>query len=249
MQFRLVQHDLVDSTSERALTALATGDARHGDVHIARGQSLGRGRRGRRWHSAAGEGLYMSVVLLPPPPPIAPAALTLAAALGLLDGLRALGLERGRLEWPNDLTVDGAKLGGCLVESRGLDPARPHHVLGIGANIAQRSFPAQLLEERPVTSLALQGLSTAVSEATAKVLEALPARLAQAGEGSERLTRDFLAASALLGKLVTVESGAAQSTGVVRELTFARGLGLECPDGALETLALEHISRLEILSG
>jgi BirA family biotin operon repressor/biotin-[acetyl-CoA-carboxylase] ligase len=247
VRFRLVHHDLVDSTSERAFEALAAGDARHGDVHLARGQSSGRGRRGRSWHSATGEGLYMSVVLLPSPPPIAPAALTLAAALGLLDGLRSLGLEGAGLEWPNDLTVAGAKLAGCLVESRGLVPERPHHVLGIGANVTQRTFPAELLAERPVTSLALCGLEATVTDAAAAVLETLPARLAQARAVSEGLTRDFLTASGLRGARVAVEAGSALHSGVVRELSFSGGLVLAPTDGAGEAVALEHISRLEIL--
>ena len=66
--FRVIEHGTVDSTSERAFAALACGEARHGDVHVATAQTAGRGRRGASWSSAKDAGLYMSVVWLPPPP-------------------------------------------------------------------------------------------------------------------------------------------------------------------------------------
>ena len=49
MEFRIFEHGVVDSTSDRAFAALAEGSARHGDVHVATGQTAGRGRRGSRW--------------------------------------------------------------------------------------------------------------------------------------------------------------------------------------------------------
>ena len=65
MELRLHRYGLVDSTNERALVAIQAGRALHGDVHIAAGQTSGRGRREHRWVSPIGEGLYMSVVVQP----------------------------------------------------------------------------------------------------------------------------------------------------------------------------------------
>ena len=101
MQFRLHRHGAVDSTNERAFAAIQSGSALHGDVHVASGQTLGRGRLGRTWVSPEREGLYLSVILLPGPPPIEPAALTMASGLAVLDAVRALGLLGARLDWPN----------------------------------------------------------------------------------------------------------------------------------------------------
>jgi BirA family biotin operon repressor/biotin-[acetyl-CoA-carboxylase] ligase len=44
--------------------------------------------------------------------------------------LHAVGVGAARLKWPNDLVVDGAKLGGILVETRN----GGHAVIGIGLN-------------------------------------------------------------------------------------------------------------------
>ncbi|NOT31225.1 MAG: biotin--[acetyl-CoA-carboxylase] ligase, partial [Planctomycetes bacterium] len=184
MSSRLFQHGIVDSTNERALAAIASGEARDGDVHVAEGQSAGRGRLGRSWSSPAGEGLYLSLLLLPRAAPN-PAALTMAAGLGVLEGVRALGAEAARLKWPNDVLASDergtdAKLAGILVETRGLDPLRPHAVVGVGLNVLQRAFPAELVRERAVTSLALLGLAVTRAAALEGLLAARWPRLAQA---------------------------------------------------------------------
>ena len=116
---RVLHHGLVDSTNERALAAVAAGRAQHGDLHVARGQSAGRGRRGSTWVSSDDAGLYASLVLLPAPPAPPPPAVTMLAGLALLDAVHDLGLSRARLKWPNDVMIGERKLAGVLVESRG----------------------------------------------------------------------------------------------------------------------------------
>ena len=130
---RIVRHGLVDSTSERAFAALAAGEARHRDVHVARAQSAGRGSRGRSWDSQDGAGLYASVVLLPEPPAPPPAALTMAAGLAVRDLLLELGLA-ARLKWPNDVLVGGAKIAGILIEAR-IQEDRVFLMIGTGINV------------------------------------------------------------------------------------------------------------------
>jgi BirA family biotin operon repressor/biotin-[acetyl-CoA-carboxylase] ligase len=93
-------------------------------------QTAGRGRRGRRWHSTPGAGITFSLGRRIARPLRELAALSLVAGVALARALRALGVERASLKWPNDLLVEGAKLGGILVETR----ASGHAVIGIGIN-------------------------------------------------------------------------------------------------------------------
>src|SRR5687767_15853605 len=81
-------------------------------------QTAGRGRRGRRWHSAPGAGLTFSLGRRIRRPARELAALSLVAGVAAARALRALGVRQAALKWPNDLLVDGAKLGGILVETR-----------------------------------------------------------------------------------------------------------------------------------
>jgi BirA family transcriptional regulator, biotin operon repressor / biotin---[acetyl-CoA-carboxylase] ligase len=93
-------------------------------------QSAGRGRRGRRWYSTPGAGITFSLGRRVRRPARELAGLSLVAGIAVVRALHALGLGRVRLKWPNDLVVDGAKLGGILVETRGAS----HVVIGIGLN-------------------------------------------------------------------------------------------------------------------
>jgi BirA family biotin operon repressor/biotin-[acetyl-CoA-carboxylase] ligase len=252
MQHRLIRHGSVDSTSERAFAALADGSARDGDVHVAESQTAGRGRHGRRWHSAGSEGLYASVILLPPVT-LSAAGLTIAAGLAVHDAVARLGVEGAALDWPNDVIVrernggPESKLAGILVETRGLDPARPHYVVGIGLNVAQRSFPAELVAERAVTSLSLCGCDATVDEALAQLLDALPPRLESIRSAPHELARDYLAATGLGAVRVRVVSGETTLEGRIEAFDIGRGLVLIPEVGHARTFPLETLRAVDAI--
>ena len=253
MQLRIHHHESVDSTSERLFVALASGSALHGDVHVAREQTAGRGRRGASWHSAADGGLYLSLLLLPGAPALHPAALTMAAGIAALETARELGVASARLKWPNDVVIDRAhgeiaKLAGVLVETRGLDLAAPHYVIGIGLNVAQRTFPAELLAARSITSVALEGGDASLERAERSLLTRLSAALEREALESPELGPRFLAVAQLQSRSVSVELGEREVRGRVQALELARGL-LLAPDHAAtpsqsEWLPLEHIRQV-----
>jgi BirA family biotin operon repressor/biotin-[acetyl-CoA-carboxylase] ligase len=118
---------------------------------LAEVQSAGRGRRGRRWHGAPGEALTFSLALAVRRPLRELAALSLAAGVAVARALRGLGVARAAVKWPNDLLVDGAKLGGILVETRASGSA-VRAVIGVGINLrGGKELSARL--RRPVASL------------------------------------------------------------------------------------------------
>ncbi len=258
VQFRFFEYDLVDSTSERAFAALEAGSARDGDIHIARTQSAGRGRRGNSWESTSSDGLYFSLIHLPEPAagqssPPAP-GLTIAAGLALHGAVAELFAAGGkappsglRLKWPNDLLLDEAKLAGILVESRGLDPAHPHYVIGIGLNVAQVSFSPELEAERSVTSLKLAGLSCAPHAVLPFLTEQLDKRLTQLGEAPKALCDEFLLAAQARGARVRVDSAQETCEGRLEGMSL-QGLQIAPVGTPLRILCLEHIRSLELLS-
>jgi BirA family biotin operon repressor/biotin-[acetyl-CoA-carboxylase] ligase len=92
-----------------------------GTVVLAEHQTAGRGRLGRRWEAPPGSALLASWVM--PVHELAPLAAGVAAAAACGDAVR--------LKWPNDLLVDGRKLGGILVERTG------HKcIVGTGINLS-----------------------------------------------------------------------------------------------------------------
>jgi BirA family biotin operon repressor/biotin-[acetyl-CoA-carboxylase] ligase len=101
---------------------------------VADEQTAGRGRRGRRWHSAPGDGLTFSLAVALRRPLREVAALPLVAGVAVARALHGLGVDQAALKWPNDIVVAGAKLGGILVETRSLDGSIKA-VIGVGINL------------------------------------------------------------------------------------------------------------------
>jgi BirA family biotin operon repressor/biotin-[acetyl-CoA-carboxylase] ligase len=138
---RVIWYDEVTSTNDIAV-ALADRGEHEGTVILADVQRAGRGRLGRRWASPPGAGLYLSVILRPPSPDL----LTLAAGVGVADGLqRATGLVID-LKWPNDLYVGDRKIAGILAEGGATRNGRSVVVLGVGVNILTAVYPADIAD-------------------------------------------------------------------------------------------------------
>jgi BirA family biotin operon repressor/biotin-[acetyl-CoA-carboxylase] ligase len=113
-------------------------------------QSAGRGRRGRRWHSATGNGITFSLACQVGRPLRELAALSLVAGVAAARALRALGVPAS-LKWPNDLLVNDRKLGGILVESRSV-AGKTLAVIGLGINCrTDRALERRL--HRPIAAL------------------------------------------------------------------------------------------------
>ncbi len=141
------------STNSDALAA-ARGAAAHGSVYLADEQTAGRGRGGHGWLSAAGKGLYVSVLLRLAMPPAHLVLLPLAAGLAAADAVGTVAKIGVDLRWPNDLLIGPRKAGGILIEAANGSDSLRHAVVGIGINVHQREFPPDLAT--PATSLDLE---------------------------------------------------------------------------------------------
>lgn len=105
------------------------------DVLLAQRQSAGRGRRGRDWASPLGRHLYMSLACRFDAGLVALNGLSLAVGVVVAQVLRQLGATAVGLKWPNDLLLDGHKLGGILVETSAAGRGPALAVIGIGVNV------------------------------------------------------------------------------------------------------------------
>ena len=141
------------------------------------------------------------------------------------------------LKWPNDLMISGKKLGGILTEMHA-EPSQVRFVIvGIGINVNQQKFPAELA-----------GASTSLRMETGKVqsrLEVLVQFLRQfesdykelLGEGSARVVMQFEAASSYArGKRVRVTNGRESFTGVTAGLEDTGVLRVKRDDGEMTTV-------------
>ena len=152
--YGLVEFDEIDSTNEEARRLAAKGE--RGPVWIVAGrQTAGRGRRGRRWESPAGN-LAATLLLNPGKPASECAQLSFVSALAASDAIASFTPDvEIKVKWPNDILANGRKIAGILLESasQGADPQ--FLIVGIGMNL--KSHPPDT--EFPATSLAGMGLS------------------------------------------------------------------------------------------
>ena len=148
----------------------------HAVLLAAEEQTAGRGRRGRRWHSAPGAGLTFSLGRRVRRPVSELAALSLVAGVAAVRALRALGVRQAALKWPNDLLVNGAKLGGILVEARtpgGRRSEGSYAVIGVGINCRRTpGLSARLGRDVAFVNDFVQASRTVVLQAVATALVA-----------------------------------------------------------------------------
>ncbi|MBW4564167.1 MAG: biotin--[acetyl-CoA-carboxylase] ligase [Mojavia pulchra JT2-VF2] len=133
LPFSLHVFDSVASTNQTLWELLAQG-AEQGCVVIATQQTAGRGQWGRQWSSPIG-GLYVSVAIAPKLEATNCYHLTLASAWGIAAQLREYGISVG-IKWPNDLVLNGRKLGGILTETKVNQGQITQAVIGVGINWA-----------------------------------------------------------------------------------------------------------------
>ena len=145
--YHLLSYDVLDSTNEEA-KRLAGGGASHGAVIWAREQTAGKGRMGREWESLEGN-LFVSVLLSPECELPECSQLSFVAAVAASDTLLPIIPNEGQVEckWPNDILLEGKKLGGILLESfTTMDESgedRQWVVVGVGINVD--SYPEEVI--------------------------------------------------------------------------------------------------------
>jgi BirA family biotin operon repressor/biotin-[acetyl-CoA-carboxylase] ligase len=155
------------------------------------------------------------------------------------------------LRWPNDLVTRDArrsrKLGGILVESAiaAAEPQRPamlrYAVVGIGVNVAHRSFPGELGDA--ATSLFLEGwqlpdrqpLVIALLSELDGLVHALEEAYAEGGRGLGVLSGLQEASTWLRGKRVRVPEDGGY-TGVTAGLDTSGFLLVDSDDGVRRTV-------------
>jgi len=198
----------VGSTNTAAMDAAAAGDP-EGTVFLAEQQTAGRGRASNQWHSAESTGIYCSVILRPALPPSDVLVLSLAAGLAVQSSIQRIDSHvMADLKWPNDVLIMGKKFCGILTEMSAEATRVRHIVVGIGINVNQNSFPAEL--SQTATSLRLAtGTEWSRVELCAALLKSLDREyhsLLETRDAQAEILRRFEArSSSARGRQVRVE--------------------------------------------
>jgi BirA family biotin operon repressor/biotin-[acetyl-CoA-carboxylase] ligase len=156
--WRLRQYESLPSTSDLCVTLANAGEP-DGLAILAARQTAARGSRGRSWETLSGN-LALSVLLRPDCAPADLGQYALLAAVALAEALETFGAPQLALKWPNDVMLDGRKLGGILLESALSGDRLAWLVIGFGANLA--AAPDLPTATRLPTPIPAQAVATAV---------------------------------------------------------------------------------------
>lgn len=131
--YQMYLYQEVTSTNA-VLRRLAEAGTREGTVVLAEAQTAGRGRLGKSWFSPPGVNLYVSVLFRPPIPPAEVPVFSLIASLALTDAIWAEGAP-ATITWPNDVLIEGRKVGGTLATYATGGDLVEYVILGAGVNL------------------------------------------------------------------------------------------------------------------
>ena len=241
---RLYHFFKTDSTNRVAIELGYAGEP-EGAVVLAEEQTAGKGRAGRSWHSERGAGIYATLLLRPNLSPALAPLLTMLAGLSSRAAIHAQTGLTAELKWPNDLLLNGAKLGGILTEMHAEPTAVRFVVIGLGINVNQQKFPPDI-----------GGLATSLRKESGKAhsrLELLVRLLTQFETDYNRFLREgpsyvvdrFQRESDFAqGKRVKVESGTEIYFGVTDGLSPEGFLCVEKDDGQLVTVIAGDVTEV-----
>ena len=145
------------SSTNDAILQVVTTNPKEGLVLFAERQTAGRGQRGNRWESAAGKGLWFSILLRPEIHISESGRLTVWAIEAISDVIRTEFSIEPTIKLPNDVQVHGRKVAGVLVETRAQEKAPHLAIVGIGINLNQsgEDFPLELHDKAVSLAMAL----------------------------------------------------------------------------------------------
>jgi BirA family transcriptional regulator, biotin operon repressor / biotin---[acetyl-CoA-carboxylase] ligase len=224
---RIEWHSSIPTTMTEA-ARLAAESCVSGTVVAADEQTAGHGRYGRAWHSEAGAGLYVSMVLRYAFRPIEIPVVTLALGLAAVE---AIGSSTGLacdLRWPNDVLIHFKKCGGILAQMEGTAI-----VAGVGINVNHAAFPNDLDQIATSLRIASGGKNHSREQLLVELVNGIEkyCSLLEA-EGRAPILEMFARASSFVnGRRVEVDLGSAVVRGTTAGLNDAGFLILRRDDG------------------
>jgi BirA family biotin operon repressor/biotin-[acetyl-CoA-carboxylase] ligase len=153
----------VDSTNNYALGQIHANMAQPGTCYFAHEQTSGKGQRGKSWATERGTNIVLSIVIKPDfLQPFQQFQLSACVAVGARQFFSEYDKDSLKIKWPNDIYWRDQKLGGILIENmiRSYEQkggSWDWAVVGIGVNINQTNFAAQL--KNPVSLKQITGTS------------------------------------------------------------------------------------------
>ena len=234
----------ISSTNDYLLTQLPV-QADSLRVCCAEQQTQGRGRQGRTWFSPFACNIYLSVAWHFTGNMQSLSGLSLSVGMAVARALRVYGISQAKVKWPNDIWVDGAKLGGILMDIRSAALGSCDVVIGIGINGYMRHLSEVPIEKHWTDIYSLSGHKVQRNALIAQLLIALQKQLMEfQSTGLELCVQQWSQWDALAGKTVQLELPAMRLVGTVQGINQQGALLLNTTQG----IQIIHTGEVTVLS-
>ena len=219
--------ETLDSTNDYLKTHTSCTDPH---FCVAETQTGARGRMGRGWVSPFGSNLYMSLSYLFSEDISELSGLSLVIGISVVKALKSLTREIPlQLKWPNDIVVEGKKLGGILVDVIAEANGQCRVIIGLGLNVNM----TQATVDRPWTSLELL-LNRKIdrNELLANLMDSMLETIDQFRQnGLQAFMHEWNALDSLEGKFISLVCAGNEITGTARGVDTLGRLVLESTTG------------------
>ena len=215
---RVYYFEEIDSTQNFAQN-IAADKKENGTIIIAEKQTSGRGRLDRKWTSPKG-GIWFSLIIHPKFDVSSSTLIPILSAVALSKSIKSvLGIET-EVKWPNDITMNGKKVAGVLVDASFQTNSIDYLILGIGINF---DIDAKKLEKRLTKTPNFYGIDslrgkenkTPPKTLLKEFLLQFEKNLLQLDKGEKsKIIKEWTKRAAGIGKKITINTSNGKISGI-----------------------------------
>ena len=238
---RVYYFEEIDSTQNFAQN-IAADKKENGTIIIAEKQTSGRGRLDRKWTSPKG-GIWFSLIIHPKFDVSSSTLIPILSAVALSKSIKSVLDIETEVKWPNDITVNGKKVAGVLVDASFQTNSIDYLILGIGINF---DIDAKKLEKRLTKTPNFYGIDslrgkenkTPPKTLLKEFLLQFEKNLFQLDKGEKsKIIKEWTKRAAGIGKKITINTSNGKISGISQGIDN---------DGALKIKTRNKIQKIYV---
>ena len=238
---RVYYFEEIDSTQNFAQN-IAADKKENGTIIIAEKQTSGRGRLDRKWTSPKG-GIWFSLIIHPKFDVSSSTLIPILSAVALSKSIKSVLDIETEVKWPNDITMNGKKVAGVLVDASFQTNSIDYLILGIGINF---DIDTKKLEKRLTKTPNFYGIDslrgkedkTPPKKLLKEFLLQFEKNLFQLDKGEKsKIIKEWTKRAAGIGKKITINTSNGKISGISQGIDN---------DGALKIKTKNEIKKIYV---
>ena len=235
------------STNDVAIE-LAENGAVEGTLVIADSQSMGRGRRGRKWLAPPETCILASIILRPSLPLRQISIITPIAVTSVVKAIHNVTKLNASVKWPNDVIIMDRKVSGVLTEMR-TERKISFIIVGIGVNVnvSRDSFPLEISDT--ATSLSIEsGHDVSRIHLLQEILRHFENRYLRLNDNTfNEFLDEWKSLSVTIGKRIQIESVDDTRRGVALDIDEVGALIIQLDNGKIQKIANDDLVKVRAI--